>query len=216
MAPPGKTRTKPPTSSSPAQTSELTDIGTEYAQATWVQLTYITPGHRGARRRESYERVPGGLREAHRRVQGATKARTMSPESARAIELLKFGLAAPAPDDPAKRTEIAEIETRMTSMYGAGKYCPKGPGKLPEHRRHLEDARHQPRLGQAARGLDWLAFDRAADAQGLPALRRARERRRARPRLQGPRRPLACRLRHEPGRVRVRDRAPVDAGEAAL
>ena len=51
----------------------------------------------------------------------------MSPESARTIELLKFSLAAPAPDDPAKRAELPELETRMTSMYGEGKYCPKGP-----------------------------------------------------------------------------------------
>ena len=36
--------------------SELTDIGTEYAQATWVQLTYITPDTEALSAR-AYERV---------------------------------------------------------------------------------------------------------------------------------------------------------------
>ena len=104
---------------------ELTEIGTEFAQAAWVQLTYITPDTE-ALSAKSYERY----QEVFARLIAESKAHEgeeMSPESARAIELLKFGLSAPAPNDPAKRTEIAEIETRMTSMYGAGKYCPKGP-----------------------------------------------------------------------------------------
>jgi peptidyl-dipeptidase A len=40
---------------------------------------------------------------------------------------MKLALAAPAPDDPEKRAELAELDTRLTSMYGAGEYCPSGP-----------------------------------------------------------------------------------------
>jgi peptidyl-dipeptidase A len=40
---------------------------------------------------------------------------------------LKLGLAAPAPKDPVKRAELASVTSKMEGMYGAAKYCPKGP-----------------------------------------------------------------------------------------
>ena len=104
---------------------ELLESGKEYAQASWVQLTYITPDTE-AMASKAYERYLG----VNAKLIAESKAHAgekMSPESARAIEILKLGLPAPAPEDAAKRTEIAEVETRMTSMYGAGKWCPKGP-----------------------------------------------------------------------------------------
>ncbi|MDH5215362.1 MAG: M2 family metallopeptidase [Gammaproteobacteria bacterium] len=48
----------------------------------------------------------------------------MSPATARALHLLKLSTAAPAPNDAAKRKELAEITTELAGMYGAGKYCP--------------------------------------------------------------------------------------------
>ena len=104
---------------------ELLQSGKEYAQASWVQLTYITPDTE-AMASKAYERFLG----VYAKLIAESKAHAgekMSPESARAIQILKLGLPAPAPEDAAKRTEIAEVETRMTSMYGAGKWCPKGP-----------------------------------------------------------------------------------------
>jgi peptidyl-dipeptidase A len=104
---------------------ELAESGEEFAQATWVQLTYITPDTE-ALAAKTYERYQATVARliAESRAHAGEK---MSPESARTIELLKLSLSAPAPDDPAKRTEVAELETRMTSMYGEGKWCPKGP-----------------------------------------------------------------------------------------
>ena len=104
---------------------ELAESGEEFAQATWVQLTYITPDTE-ALAAKAYERFQATVARliAESRAHAGEK---MSPESARTIELLKLSLSAPAPDDPAKRTEVAELETRMTSMYGEGKWCPKGP-----------------------------------------------------------------------------------------
>ncbi|MGH8197277.1 MAG: M2 family metallopeptidase [Steroidobacteraceae bacterium] len=104
---------------------ELLNSGRENAQASWVQLTYITPDTEALAAKAS-ERLQAAFAKSIAESK-AHDIEAMSVESARAIELLKFGLDAPAPDDPAKRAELAALETRMTSMYGAGKYCPKGP-----------------------------------------------------------------------------------------
>jgi peptidyl-dipeptidase A len=104
---------------------ELLEIGKESARAGWVQLTYITP---------DTEALAAKATEREQAVYAKVIAESktldddsMSEESTRAIGLLKLGLDAPAPDDPEKRAELAELETRLTSMYGAGKYCPSGP-----------------------------------------------------------------------------------------
>ncbi|GGD38209.1 M2 family metallopeptidase [Pseudoxanthomonas indica] len=47
----------------------------------------------------------------------------MSPQTARAIQLLKLMTSMPAPKDPAKLAELTQIASRMGGMYGAGKYC---------------------------------------------------------------------------------------------
>ena len=105
--------------------AELQKSGNEGAMAAWVQLTYITPDTEalsalaGQRVQEDYARL---IRESK-----AFEGKDISEDAARTIKLLKFGLDAPAPDDPAKRQELSEIETRMLSVYGAGKYCPSGP-----------------------------------------------------------------------------------------
>lgn len=57
----------------------------------------------------------------------AYKPEQLGPTSARAIQLLKLGVAAPAPADATKRAELAAITSKMEGMYGAAKYCPKGP-----------------------------------------------------------------------------------------
>ena len=50
----------------------------------------------------------------------------MSPASKRSIELLKLGVSAPAPDDPAKRAELATLLAGMEAKYGTAKYCKAG------------------------------------------------------------------------------------------
>jgi peptidyl-dipeptidase A len=104
---------------------ELREVVTEYQRATWLQLTYINEDTE-ALSAKAYERLQAEVAEgiaAAKTYEGAE----MSPESARAIQLLKFSLSAPAPDDPAKRAELAALETKLTSTYGEGKWCPEGP-----------------------------------------------------------------------------------------
>jgi peptidyl-dipeptidase A len=49
----------------------------------------------------------------------------MSDTTARGIEVLKLSTSEPAPNDDAKRKELADITTELKGMYGAGKYCPE-------------------------------------------------------------------------------------------
>src|SRR3546814_13614253 len=51
----------------------------------------------------------------------------MSPQTARAINLLKIGTAMPPPKDPAKLADLTRIATEMEGTYGSGTYC-KGEG----------------------------------------------------------------------------------------
>jgi len=45
------------------------------------------------------------------------------PATARTIELMLRGSAAPAPTDPKLQAELAQVLTDMEGQYGAGKYC---------------------------------------------------------------------------------------------
>jgi peptidyl-dipeptidase A len=48
----------------------------------------------------------------------------MSPETARAMQLLRLGITVPPPKDPAHLAELTAVGTKMSGDYGAGKWCP--------------------------------------------------------------------------------------------
>lgn len=102
--------------------TELAELQRESGAAGWVRATYITHDTAilAALARERYsawhsKSVADSLRYA---------GQDMSPATARALEQLKLGTSAPAPNDPEKRKELAQITTDLAGMYGAGKYCP--------------------------------------------------------------------------------------------
>jgi len=100
---------------------ELRDLGRELGAAGWVRSTYITEdtGIIAAAASERYA-------EWHSRTVKQSMlydGQALAPETRRAMDLLKLGTSAPAPDDAAKRREIAEITTDLEGMYGAGEYC---------------------------------------------------------------------------------------------
>jgi peptidyl-dipeptidase A len=104
--------------------SELTDLAFEYNAAAWTQATYITEDTNFLSAK-AYERYL----EAFSRLVGESRkfaGQPMSPASKRSLVLLRLGVAAPAPDDPAKRAELAGIMSGMKSRYGSAKYCPQG------------------------------------------------------------------------------------------
>ena len=103
---------------------ELAAISLELSAAAWTQATYITVDTQFLTAKAN-ER----LLAAFSRLVAEAKTfegQPMSPASRRTIELLKLGLPAPAPDDPAKRAELAAVLAGMEAKYGSAKYCPKG------------------------------------------------------------------------------------------
>jgi peptidyl-dipeptidase A len=106
--------------------AELAELSVEVSAAGWVRATYITHDTAvlSSLARQRYaawhsKSVADSLKYA---------GQDMSPTTARALEQLKLGTSAPAPNDAAKREELARITTELAGLYGAGKYCP-GDGR---------------------------------------------------------------------------------------
>ena len=51
------------------------------------------------------------------------EGKPMTPETARAIQLLKLGITVPPPKDPKLLAELTAVGTKLNGAYGAGKYC---------------------------------------------------------------------------------------------
>ncbi|HEV7714675.1 MAG TPA: M2 family metallopeptidase [Steroidobacteraceae bacterium] len=114
---------------------DLTGIDLETSAADWTQKTYITPDTEllNARANDRYLAYLSRSAEESKRYDG----QKLSPATARSIELLRVNVAAPAPRDPAKRAEMTQLMSRLSAMYGEGKYCPKGMDH-PESCRNLD------------------------------------------------------------------------------
>ena len=100
---------------------ELRDLSRELGAAGWVRATYITQDTAilNSLARERYAAWHSETVEAAMQYDD----KELSPETRRAIDLLKLGTSLPTPKDPAKRRELTELATELTGMYGAGKYC---------------------------------------------------------------------------------------------
>ena len=104
---------------------ELVERSREQSAAGWAYATFInvdTEFLNAKANERVLEYFSGAVEQAK-----AYKPDQLAPADARAIQLLKLGVAAPAPPDPAKRAELAAVTSKMEGMYGAAKYCPKGP-----------------------------------------------------------------------------------------
>ena len=104
---------------------ESTELGRELAAAGWAYATFINQDTEFLNAKAT-ER---GLEYFSKSVETAKtyEGKEMSPATARTLQLLKLGVPAPAPKDPAKRAELAGLTSKMEGMYGSAKYCPKGP-----------------------------------------------------------------------------------------
>ena len=89
--------------------------------AMWVNQTDITEAHEKAETEATTKTMAylGKTIKDARRFDGV-KA---DDATLRQLHLLKIATRLPAPDDAAKRTQLAEIATKMGSMYGKGEYC---------------------------------------------------------------------------------------------
>lgn len=109
--------------------ADLAAMALEGNAAGWVQATYINTdtellnARAGERALEYFSKA---IKES-RRFDGLA----LDADTARTIKLLQLTdqVTAPAPDDAAKRSELATILARMEGEYGAGKYCVTKNGK---------------------------------------------------------------------------------------
>ncbi len=101
--------------------AELKELLRETGAAGWVRATYITEdtGILQSLARERYAKWHSERVEESLKYEG----QDLSPETARALHLLRLGTRLPTPSDPAKRRELTEIATELTGMYGAGEWC---------------------------------------------------------------------------------------------
>ena len=100
---------------------ELIEVGKEAEIAAWVRNTYITAdtAYLATKASEKYLAFNSRIVKEANRYNG----QSMSPATARAIQIIKQGSTMPAPNDAVKRQKLAALNTEMEGMYGAGKYC---------------------------------------------------------------------------------------------
>jgi peptidyl-dipeptidase A len=100
---------------------EYRKIATELNSAQWLSSTYINGDSEmlAAKTNERWLTQLNAWIEQAKRYEG----QQLSPETARAIKLIKLMTAMPAPKDPRQLQELTQIATRMEGMYGSGKYC---------------------------------------------------------------------------------------------
>jgi len=104
---------------------EFRKISAELNSAQWLSSTYINSDSEmlAAKANERWLTQLNAWIGQAKRFEG----QQLSPETARAIKLIKLMTAMPAPKDPEQLQELTQIATRMEGTYGAGKYC-KGEG----------------------------------------------------------------------------------------
>ncbi len=100
---------------------DLKQLWSHWERNEWVKATYIT---------HDTEVLASKAREevmayTSKAIKDSTKydGLKLDADTARGIHLLKVSSSLPAPNDEAKRKHLAELATKMGSLYGKGKYC---------------------------------------------------------------------------------------------
>ena len=150
------------------------------SKAEWEKNTNITDATEKAAA-EANEKL---MEYMGRTIKAATGIKTegLDPETARKLHLIKTAASPPpAPSDPVKRKELAELGAKIEGIYGKGKYCkdpkkPKTCKDLGELSEIMAESRNYDALLDAWQGWHSIAI---ADAPAVQPLRRARQRGRA-------------------------------------
>lgn len=110
--------------------TKLRELWTKSAEADWAKATDINDEHEAASAAAqaevmAYETKVIGEATRFDGVQA-------EPDVRRQIDLLKLTSTLPAPDDDAKRKELATIATGLDAAYGKGEWCPDPANPTPE------------------------------------------------------------------------------------
>ena len=103
---------------------EFLDYAMEAEIADWVYLTYINSdtAYLVSAAKQRFTAWQAAAVRAALEYDG----QELDPQTRRALDLLKFSAPMVAPDDDAKRKEIAQILADLQGTYGAGEYCLSG------------------------------------------------------------------------------------------
>jgi peptidyl-dipeptidase A len=96
-------------------------LGTQQAQAGWVQQTFITDDSEAIAARANLAYNEAGAKFAREAVQYDTVQ--VSADERRQLNLLKVALVLATPSNPAESDELSKIMARLESSYGKGKWC---------------------------------------------------------------------------------------------
>jgi len=137
--------------------AELSELRKETGAAEWVRSTYITEDTAiiAAAASQKFAEWHSGMVQQALQYDGLE----LSPETRRAIDLLKLGTTLPTPSDAAKRKELTMIATELEGMYGAGRYCRSENDckSLPELEDILANSRDFDELTDAWQGWRTIA-----------------------------------------------------------
>ena len=180
----------------------MSGLAKEGNAAGWTQQTYITPDTQYLNARVTDHFLEYFSRTAAAAAKYDKAKDKLDASTERSLLLIKLGVSAPAPSDPAKRSELANLSTELDAMYGEGKYCPPGTNKdgkktdcknFDDLGETIATSRNYAELTEAWVGWHSIAKPMRPE---IPAIRRARERRSEGARLRRRRRVVARALRH--------------------
>ncbi len=109
--------------------TDLVGLAREANAAGWTQQTYITPDTQYLNARVTDQLLEYFSRTAAAAAKYDKAKDKLDASTERSLLLIRLGVSAPAPSDPAKRAELANLSTELDAMYGEGKYCPPGTNK---------------------------------------------------------------------------------------
>jgi len=152
--------------------AELEPLALRQNTANWVNLTYLT---------DDTDRLAAWANEemmaaTTRAILGTARFRglALDRDTARALQLLRVSQVLPAPQQPARRAELAAVAARLESAYGKAKYCgPDGKGAcrdLGQLEEVLAQSRSWDELLDAWTGWHGVAAPTRADYRRLVEL----------------------------------------------
>jgi peptidyl-dipeptidase A len=108
---------------------DLRELWVDQDRTAWVKATYITHDTE-VLSTQAQERVMEYLTRKIKEARRFEGVPNLSPDIERQLYILRYSAGLPAPSDPKERAELADISTKLESIYSKGEYCsPKLKGK---------------------------------------------------------------------------------------
>jgi len=102
----------------------------ERERASFVNLTYITDDTNELVA-QATERTMALISSLNKEAQKFSKVKKLPEDLKRQLQLLKIIESMPAPDNALLRSELAQLSSELSAMYGKGRYCQKtADGKI--------------------------------------------------------------------------------------